>query len=746
MQVEKARLRKLTQTSKNGYFARGRSVLVPLVGCRSGDFVVKRIESGSGSASDDMGMSLHEALREGTRLLGAMLDVVTGAGLLRAARISTHAELLDSVLAHSPPAVRPIGEQISQGYSPRDMILDGGVDPVNLEAALVELACRGAFRGVYGPMGEDRYAASLGARSKERSSPQAPRPGVSTLRPEDDWMRHRELYGDNTRRERTTDPNLGGGGLGMIRRPVKSEPPQLAPELAKQERREEDAEHDNAVTLRPAPPDTGLPRNDGKLRHDSPSAHEPLSGKGLGQAKRPDAARISKPAPGISHHSRTEHSQVSLMEIDPPDAVGSEEREITNPALTIPVGKPDPKQMGPAAKAPKSPVRKPSKISTTLKPNTLQNSKEASDTSAKQSISPPAPEENLSGEKDRETTRSFLIPEQVGEEADGTTNRHLNTLSTKDNKSSNPTASVVTSLSDPVAAELASSGTRSSKPSSSVQVESPEELQASVMEEVPFADSAMLEDAGEDLEDAGEDEDTGEFGPGDVTLERDSRDSVTSERTAPRALRPGVSDEVTSRTALSRFASGKEQRPSWLWGVLVATVFTVLGFGGWRLIEKIALKNYGKAPENSAKVDDTPIPKAKSAAQKAKTKDSEKKLPAKTSRPLPTSSPVEQASPVETEPPVSELRERIRVAKQQEGIASDAKVRVRRNEGLVRVNAPEDQKVRVRVGDGEWFRAPLDLALEQGRHELAIEGPGGRSYRYVYVRPKQTYVLAATQP
>lgn len=164
----------LTRTATDGSFSRGEAALPQFLGITAGRFTVVASESPvRGAFKTD----LDETLRRGARKLGAVLDTISGTGLVQVARVEFEEDVVASVVRTSPDRVRELVKQLTDGASPREMILGGKVGAPELEAELVDLARRGALRGVYGPNGEDRIADALKVREA------APAPVLATTRP-----------------------------------------------------------------------------------------------------------------------------------------------------------------------------------------------------------------------------------------------------------------------------------------------------------------------------------------------------------------------------------------------------------------------------------------------------------------------------------------------------------------------------------------------------------------------------------
>ncbi len=161
--IRRGCLADLTRTATDGSFTRGEAALPQLLGATSGRFTISDAEHLVRNVFDE---PLEDSLRRGTRWLGALMDAVSGTGLMHAASLTFNDEVMTAFMRTSPEPVRQLVQKLAQGQGPRELILAGEVAPQSLESVLVDLARRGALRSVQGPGGEDRVAMSL----KERES------------------------------------------------------------------------------------------------------------------------------------------------------------------------------------------------------------------------------------------------------------------------------------------------------------------------------------------------------------------------------------------------------------------------------------------------------------------------------------------------------------------------------------------------------------------------------------------------
>ncbi|MGF1466189.1 MAG: response regulator [Sandaracinaceae bacterium] len=156
-------LAEVSRTASDGAFSRGPSVLPSLLGVASGRFVLVDDRAPVRRSITD---GLDEALRDGHEELAARVDAVSGAGLSRAASVHFDDQLLEGALRTFPEPVTRLVEELRTGKGPRELLLEGLVDPPMLEEVLVDLARQGVVREVRGPKGEDRIAEAREARRR----------------------------------------------------------------------------------------------------------------------------------------------------------------------------------------------------------------------------------------------------------------------------------------------------------------------------------------------------------------------------------------------------------------------------------------------------------------------------------------------------------------------------------------------------------------------------------------------------
>jgi hypothetical protein len=115
---------------------------------------------------------------------------VSGTRLSRVARIVFDEDAYALLVEHTPRRVRQVVERLYAGESPAKLLKSGSVDVDTLEPILLDLARRGAMRGVIGNAGEDLVAEARAARTADQPIqlasplsvvPPPPNPVISVL-------------------------------------------------------------------------------------------------------------------------------------------------------------------------------------------------------------------------------------------------------------------------------------------------------------------------------------------------------------------------------------------------------------------------------------------------------------------------------------------------------------------------------------------------------------------------------------
>ncbi|MET0344613.1 MAG: response regulator [Polyangiales bacterium] len=162
-ELRDGRLAQITRTASDGSFVRNERALPQLLGATAGRFTVVEVD---GTMKGSLDGTLDEVLTRGARELAGELDAVSGAELSRIARVVFDEDAYALLLAQTPLAVRQVMERLYAGESPAALMKSGLLDAFALEPILLDLARRGALRGVVGTAGEDLVAEARSRRAR----------------------------------------------------------------------------------------------------------------------------------------------------------------------------------------------------------------------------------------------------------------------------------------------------------------------------------------------------------------------------------------------------------------------------------------------------------------------------------------------------------------------------------------------------------------------------------------------------
>ncbi|MDB4975643.1 MAG: DNA-binding response regulator, LuxR family [Myxococcaceae bacterium] len=164
-ELREGRLAQVTRTASDGSFVRNERALPQLLGATAGRFSVIEAE---GPMKTSFEGTLDEVLMRGARELAGELDAVSGARLSRVARIVFDEDAYALLLEQTPRAVRLVLERLYAGEAPSRLLREGLIEEHTLEPILLDLARRGALRGVIGSAGEDLVAEARAARAEQQ--------------------------------------------------------------------------------------------------------------------------------------------------------------------------------------------------------------------------------------------------------------------------------------------------------------------------------------------------------------------------------------------------------------------------------------------------------------------------------------------------------------------------------------------------------------------------------------------------
>lgn len=144
--------RRATRTAADGSFDRGAEVLGRMLGAIAGRFVVG---AEAGPIRGPLIGTLDEQLRPAIARARAAQKLLEGASLLEVARVQLDDEALAAYFSASPTQTRAIASRLSEGASPRQILLRGGIGARLLEDVLSDAAVHGAVSAVLDASGHD---------------------------------------------------------------------------------------------------------------------------------------------------------------------------------------------------------------------------------------------------------------------------------------------------------------------------------------------------------------------------------------------------------------------------------------------------------------------------------------------------------------------------------------------------------------------------------------------------------------
>lgn len=157
----------VTRTATDGTFSRGRAALRQLVGVSSGRYTVSIAE---GTLRNAFSEPFDKVLGDAVRDLGALLDAVSDAFLLRVERVLLDDEVLSALLSVTPTELAEVAARLRSAEPVSRLVLSGRWSARELEEHLRELVRRGALVAVQGPSGEDLAAEAREARDRDPGS------------------------------------------------------------------------------------------------------------------------------------------------------------------------------------------------------------------------------------------------------------------------------------------------------------------------------------------------------------------------------------------------------------------------------------------------------------------------------------------------------------------------------------------------------------------------------------------------
>ena len=175
IEIREGSPQKATRTSAEGEFVRGEAALARMLGVGAGRFTVEPSRS---DVVRDLKGTLTELLQAPVVHARASALVTTGAALSKVTRVVLDDDALDAYLRSTPEPTRTLVARLASGTSPRELLLEGSVDPTLLDDLLSDLSSRGSIAAVYGENGADLLTPAKWLVEKiQRGEARFPMPG-----------------------------------------------------------------------------------------------------------------------------------------------------------------------------------------------------------------------------------------------------------------------------------------------------------------------------------------------------------------------------------------------------------------------------------------------------------------------------------------------------------------------------------------------------------------------------------------
>lgn len=167
----------VSNTTSGGLSSRGMTALRTLIGVRRGRFTVMPCADDS---AESLGTDLAQLLSEAGKPIREMIESVDRGALVRVARVKLRDDVIREYLEVAPKEIRDLILRLSQGESPRELILSGDFAAQELERVVLDLILRGAVDRIEAPVtgatsqvdsagDEERWAVIGGATPSPRT-------------------------------------------------------------------------------------------------------------------------------------------------------------------------------------------------------------------------------------------------------------------------------------------------------------------------------------------------------------------------------------------------------------------------------------------------------------------------------------------------------------------------------------------------------------------------------------------------
>lgn len=152
MEIREGVPRSVTRTTPKGNFERGLGVIFNLLGVGAGRFIVTPSNT---PLRGWLGGSLAEQIQPAVAQIRAAQRLLTGTELMGVQGVDLNLEALQPYLEASPSTTRDILDKLTEGFSPRALLLRGGYSARLLEDVLNDAILHGGVARIVGTGGDD---------------------------------------------------------------------------------------------------------------------------------------------------------------------------------------------------------------------------------------------------------------------------------------------------------------------------------------------------------------------------------------------------------------------------------------------------------------------------------------------------------------------------------------------------------------------------------------------------------------
>lgn len=145
---------KAIRTSGDGSVLRAQAAMAAMLGISAGRFTVTASTS---SVDADLEGSLAAQLARPIARARAAISLLTGPKMMTVERVDLDKVAMEDYLRATPNRARELVRRMAEGSAPRDLVLEGIVEPSLVEDVVSDLAARGLVHGVVGNGGKDLF-------------------------------------------------------------------------------------------------------------------------------------------------------------------------------------------------------------------------------------------------------------------------------------------------------------------------------------------------------------------------------------------------------------------------------------------------------------------------------------------------------------------------------------------------------------------------------------------------------------